>query len=175
MDQKYCPFFNHSKMLKTWEFLGNLVVRILGFHCHGQGSVPGWGTRPPQAMQCSQKKKKMLKIHPWFTSQNTQGFGLTWPMVKVYIPEVFKIPGLNKYWINNFLPGTTEWYSCLSAILIKSVCWHAKAFQSCPTLCDPKNYSPSGSSVHGVLQARILEWVAMPSSKLIRFNNTKNL
>ena len=37
--------------------------------------------------------------------------------------------------------------------------------QSCPTLCDPMNYSPPGSSVHGILRARILDWVAMPSSK----------
>ena len=37
--------------------------------------------------------------------------------------------------------------------------------QSCPTLCNPMDYSPPGSSVHGVLQARILEWVAMPSSR----------
>ena len=37
--------------------------------------------------------------------------------------------------------------------------------QSCPTLCDPMDCSPQGSSVHGILQARILEWVAMPSSR----------
>jgi len=36
--------------------------------------------------------------------------------------------------------------------------------QSCLTLCDPMDCSPPGSSVHGILQARILEWVAMPSS-----------
>ena len=36
--------------------------------------------------------------------------------------------------------------------------------QACLTLCDPVDYSPPGSSVHGILQARILEWVAMPSS-----------
>ena len=36
--------------------------------------------------------------------------------------------------------------------------------QSCPTLCDPMDCSPPGSSVHRILQARILEWVAMPSS-----------
>ena len=33
--------------------------------------------------------------------------------------------------------------------------------QSCLTLCDPLAYSPPGSSVHGILQARILEWVAI--------------
>ena len=37
--------------------------------------------------------------------------------------------------------------------------------QSCLTLCDPMDYSPQGSSVHGILQARISEWVAMPSSR----------
>ena len=36
---------------------------------------------------------------------------------------------------------------------------------SCSTLCDPMNCSPPGSSVHGILQARILEWVAIPFSK----------
>ena len=37
--------------------------------------------------------------------------------------------------------------------------------QSCPTLCGPMDCSPPGSSVHGILQARILEWVVMPSSR----------
>ena len=36
-----------------------------------------------------------------------------------------------------------------------------KVAQSCPTLCDPMGYSPPGSSVHGILQTRILEWVAI--------------
>ena len=33
--------------------------------------------------------------------------------------------------------------------------------QSCPTLCDPMDYSLPGSSVHGILQARILEWATI--------------
>ena len=37
--------------------------------------------------------------------------------------------------------------------------------KSCPALCNPMGYSPPGSSLHGILQARILEWVAMPSSR----------
>ena len=36
---------------------------------------------------------------------------------------------------------------------------------SCPTLCDPKDCNPPGSSVHGILQTRILEWVAIPFLK----------
>ena len=37
--------------------------------------------------------------------------------------------------------------------------------QSCPTLCDPMDYSLPVSSVHGILQARILEWVAILLSR----------
>ena len=37
--------------------------------------------------------------------------------------------------------------------------------ESCLTLCDPMDYSPLGSFVHGILQPRILGWVAMPISR----------
>ena len=40
-----------------------------------------------------------------------------------------------------------------------------KSLQSCPTVCNPMDQSLPGSSVHGILQARILEWIAMPSSR----------
>ena len=54
-------------------------------------------------------------------------------------------------------------------ILITSMCYPkvlccAQSLQSCPSLCNPKDYGPPGSSVHGILQARTLEWVAMLSS-----------
>ena len=39
---------------------------------------------------------------------------------------------------------------------------HAQSLQSCSVLCDPIDCSPPGSSVHGILQAKILEWVACP-------------
>ena len=43
----------------------------------------------------------------------------------------------------------------------------AESLQSCPTPCDPVNCSPPGSPIHGILQARILEWVAISYSKVI--------
>ena len=59
--------------------------------------------------------------------------------------------------------------SAFSDVILSIIsCLHAKSFQSCPTLCplcNPMDYSPPGSSVHGVLQARIPEWAAMPSSR----------
>ena len=50
----------------------------------------------------------------------------------------------------------------ITALLICYVRVGAKLLQLCPILCDPMDYSPPGSSVHGILHARTLEWTAMP-------------
>ena len=47
----------------------------------------------------------------------------------------------------------------------------AKSLQSCPTLSDPMDYSLPGSSVHGIFQARVLEWGAIAFSKWIKIKN----
>ena len=51
----------------------------------------------------------------------------------------------------------------------------AKSLQSCPTLCNPMDYSLPGCSVHGILQARILERAAMPFSRGIFPTQGSNL
>ena len=53
------------------------------------------------------------------------------------------------------IPGTEEPAAAAAA---------AKSLQSCPTLCDPIDGSPPGSPVPGILQARVLEWVAIAFS-----------
>ena len=50
--------------------------------------------------------------------------------------------------------------------MINSSAAAAKSIQSCPTLCDPRDGSPLGSSVPGILQARTLEWVAISFSNV---------
>ena len=67
--------------------------------------------------------------------------------------------------------GAGSWSKCrLDSFECKfkkewTICMCAKLPQSCPTLCDPMDCNPPVSSDHGILQARILEWVAMPSSR----------
>ena len=57
-------------------------------------------------------------------------------------------------------------YFCLlEKTVCMHACMHAKLLQSCLTLCNPMDCSPPGSSVHGILQARILEWGAIAFSK----------
>ena len=57
-----------------------------------------------------------------------------------------------------------KWQLSCCFPFLKAAATAAKSLQSCPTLCDPIDGNPSGSSVPGILQARILGWVAISSS-----------
>jgi len=59
------------------------------------------------------------------------------------------------HWTTRELPVT---------LLAAAAAAAAKLLQSCPTLCDPIDGSPSGSSIPGILKARTLEWVAISFS-----------
>ena len=72
-------------------------------------------------------------------------------------------------WQDNIM-GSLLWAPPKSSWLVLGgsttlLMWSERVPQSFPTLCDPMDYSPPGSSVHGISQARILEWVAMPFSR----------
>ena len=64
---------------------------------------------------------------------------------------------------------TAKWfgyiYICIYSYIFIFLYMLCLVAQSCLTLCDAMGCSPPGSSVHGILQARILEWIAMPSSR----------
>ena len=56
-------------------------------------------------------------------------------------------------------------YMCMHVCVCVCVCVCVQSLQLCLSLCNPMDYSLPVSSVHGIFQARILEWVAMPFSK----------
>ena len=61
----------------------------------------------------------------------------------------------------------STWFEATGSLaqIIEVTVWVcAQLLQSCPTLCDPMDCNPPGSSVHGIIQVRILEWVARGSS-----------
>ena len=50
----------------------------------------------------------------------------------------------------------------MTTVSLVTICEsESEVTQSCPTLCDPMDCSLSGSSVHGIFQARVLEWIAI--------------
>ena len=76
--------------------------------------------------------------------------------------DIFVIMNLliHELYINLF---SLFWYLYILCNILHAA---AKSRQSCPTLCDPIDGSPPGSSVPGILQANILEWVAISFSNV---------
>ena len=77
-------------------------------------------------------------------SYATQCLGALWTKANVFF--MLNVWEFKKYWISS---------------AIYYLLWVSEVTQLCPTLCDPMDCSLPGSSVHGILQARVVEWVAI--------------
>ena len=89
-----------------------------------------------------------------------------------YFWEKRKGRGLLKSW-NHFISWPWQWLNGCSFTIFLSATTAAKSLQSCRTLCDPIDGSPPGSSVYRILQARILEWVAISFSIFFQLHTVK--
>ena len=76
-------------------------------------------------------------------------------------------------------PGKNTGVGCHFLLQCMKVKSESEVAQSCPTLSDPMDCSPPGSSVHGIFQARVLEWVAIAFSaifqSLLKFISTESV
>ena len=66
-------------------------------------------------------------------------------------------------------PGKNTGVGCHFLLQCMKVKSESEGVQLCSTLCDPMDCSPPGSSVHGISQARVLEWVAIAFSGIYRY------
>ena len=112
---------------------------------------PFWGTTPltrePQDMNCN----KMNTDLPWISVSQIAQF--LFQSRKKFKTNYFKNDEVNKSGEHSLaLKGQCLWHVAAAA---------AKSLQSCPTLCDPIDGSPPDSPIPGILQARILKWVAI--------------
>ena len=70
-------------------------------------------------------------------------------------------------------PGKNTGVGCHLLLQCMKVQSESEVAQLCPTLSDPMDCSPPGSSVHGIFQARVLEWGAIAFSNLSPFNSSQ--
>ena len=89
----------------------------------------------------------------------SKGSSLIRFVVSFHLFEVFVCPYLSLAVLAN-----TQFTQLTSSSYLQCVCV-CTVTQLCLTLCDPMDCRPPGSSVHGILQVRVLEWVVMPSSR----------
>jgi len=147
--------------------------------CDGRdlGSVPGLGRSPgegkgyPLQYPCLenpmdrgpgrwQPRWSQGVWHDWATGTHTSP--LWAPCFRFsfdFLPASWRCDLKKKFQESDFSPSCAPAHTCLWNKVEVSVA------QSCPSLGDPVDCSLPGSSVHGILQAGILEWVAMPSSR----------
>ena len=92
---------------------------------------------------------------PWGFSRQEYWSGLPYPSPGILLTQELNRGLLHCRWILYQLSYQGHTAAAAAA---------ARSLQSCPTLCDPRDGSPPGSPVPGILQARTLEWVAIPFS-----------
>ena len=146
-----------GSLISTWRTAVSLSVLDGASHPQGVGTLP-W----PRSVQSNDSPS---------SSQEVTGAGLACdhptpsrPVAQTEVStartERGKLCSNQDCWAG--ASAFTSW--CHSAVDKEKHCCSLVS-KSCPTLCDPTNYSPPGSSVHGIRQARALEWVAFPFSR----------
>ena len=98
---------------------------------------------------------------------------LIFPSIRVFSSELSLGISWPKYWSFSFSISPSNEYSGLISFrtdwcdlfAVQGLLKWCEAAQSCLTLCDPVDCSLPGSSLHGILQARVLEWVAISFSR----------
>ena len=152
-----------------WPCLNHGEVAQILNHLYETRELPRRFNREEPA--CQFRRHRRCWLSPWVRKI---AWRRAWQPTLVFLPgESHGQRSLVRYspWSHN-RSDTTEatWHAHThgtgkNTSNIIHVCTHArKLLPSCPTLCDPTDCSPPGSSVHGILQARTLEWVARSSS-----------
>ena len=110
----------------------------------------GRGVAPLSRAKCAGRSRQRCERSEWSLRFKGKPFNIT--VIEVYAPT------------SNTEEAEVEWFYEDLQDLLESES-ESEVAQSCPTLCDPVDCSPPGSSIHGILQARILEWVAISFSR----------
>ena len=144
--------WKRSVHLQSWDVLGSASGKVT--------SLSPWVPRLSKSKQDSPLKGIHFFLslpYPW----KNLYFSINILLTLFFLNECPNFLGTES--IHSFLPRVTPQWSSSAGYTLG--CVRTKLLQSCPTLWNLMDCSLPGSSAHGILQARILEWVAMPSSR----------
>ena len=141
--------------------------------CKPRNAKDGWQSREAgrgvERASPRDLRESGALLTPWFQSSDVQNCEMIYSFLKFFFAIYLFMAVLGLRGCTCVFSSCGEW----ELLCCSTQASHCGGFssvkvlvaQSCPTLCDPMNCSPSASYVHGILQARILEWVAMPFSR----------
>ena len=159
---------------KTWLSLLKTIFDV----STEKGPCEDTVTKPPSASQADRLPEKPNLLTPWsvlpasrtmrhifllFKRPSVWYFAMGALATKTVYPNCLSILLLMDIWLFHFFFQLWINKAALN-IYVQKLCLCAKSLQLCSTLCDPVHCSLPGSCVHGILQARILDLVAVPSS-----------
>ena len=144
LDSLRLPTGHSTLLVSPFCIFGNRHFINLSFKTHL--GLPRWCSAKECVCQC--RRSKRHGFDPWVGKIHWRKKGQPTP---VFLAGKFQ--------------ADTHTHDSSKCCMVSSRDSEFTHDQSCQTLCNPSGYSPPGSSVHGFLQARILEWVAMPSSR----------
>ena len=142
------------------------------------GGLPSMGRTESDTTEATQQQQQQtaslvaqtVKGLPTMQETRVRFLGGEIPWRRQWQPTPVLLPGKSHGWRS--LVGYSPW-GCKESDTTERLHFHFhfEVAQSCPTLCDPMDYSLPGSSIHGIFQARILEWVAI-DRKSTRLNSS---
>ena len=143
-------------------YLLHNTVLVSAIHQHESAigthvSPPSWTSLPPATQSHSSRLWESPGGVPWIIPHIHTGY-LCCTVVNMF-------PRYSLHWSHPVLPPCTLPRVRKSVFYVYIPLKSSEVAQLYPTFCDPMDYSLPGSSVHGIFQARILEWVAMPFSR----------
>ena len=169
-DSRIVIFYHFTYVSKYLQFLffHSLVCKQLLYYMY---SIP-YLNEPYSIRQGSPASGSWTSTGQWhFRSQATRKVNGRW-MSKAssntyHISPLLAFPSMEKLSSAKLVPGAKKVgdHCYMEKTRPKDNGMHVQLLQSCPTLCDPMDCSPPCSSVHEILQARILEWIAISSSR----------
>ena len=136
-----------------------IEVRKLDQLCKGNKNIPLWHVEIDIKMELS-RRQLAKKIKIWVAAAVAKSLQSCPTLCD---PRDSSPPGSPRPWDS---PGKNTGVGCHFLLQCMKVKSERKVAQLCPTPSDPMDCSPPGSSIHGIFQARVLEWVAIPFSEI---------
>ena len=154
-----------------FQWLASLVAQVVKHLPAMQETwVQSLGWEDPLEKEMAAHSSTLAWKIPWreepgrLQSMRLQRVGHDWATSLTTSAIFSSVQSLNRvqFFVTPWIAMATSCKELIILDILNLIIFHAR---SCPTLCNPLGCNPPGSSVHGISQARILEWVAISSSR----------